>query len=343
MVFRPRFAATLVSPVPQRDPQQVCRLVLDSFPEAPCLPSLTSSMRMFLEGMPCLIVNSERKKLLFDRSGEREDELVEFYERILADDVDHFAISEKWAVGAYALLRELERAAPSELKVVHIHLPGPVTLAPSANDENGAPAYYDEVLREIVVKTLAMKARWLENLVRQTLPGIMTLVEYGEPALVVHTSAVGSGSREDIIKALDAVLEVVQGIAGIHCCANVEWSMLMETSADCINFDSTEYADRVALYSDELKRFLARGGMLAWGCVPVFDDKIAKESVDSLVERLERGMQLMVDKGVDRALLAEASWVTPCCATASMSPAMAERAFAYTSEISRRMRTRYFG
>ena len=65
--------------------------------------------------------------------------------------------------------------------------------------------------------------------------------------------------------------------------------------------------------------------------MPVFDDKIARESVDSLVERLERGMLIMVDKRVDRALLAEASWVTPCCTTASMSPAMAERAVACTT------------
>lgn len=341
MAFRPRFMATHVAPVPQRDPQQACKLVLDNFPEAPCLPSLTNSMRMFLEGMPCITIDSERKKVVFDRSPQREGELVEFYERILADDVDAFAISEKWAVGTYALLKELQRAAPPELQVVHVHSPGPITFALTANDENGSPAFYDEVLREIVVKTLAMKARWLEKLVREALPGVATLVEYGEPALVVHTSAVGSGSRDDLIKALDAVLEVVEGMAGIHCCANVEWSMLMETKADFINFDSFEYADRVALYGDHLKRYLARGGMLAWGCVPVFDEKISKETVDSLMQRLEDGMRLIESKGIDRQLLAEASWVTPCCATASMSLPMAERAFAYTSEISKRMREKY--
>jgi hypothetical protein len=298
---------------------------------------------MYLEGMPCLRVDSARGKLIFDLSPEREGELVEFYERILADDVDYFGISEESAVGAYALIRALQEAAPPELKVVHIQTPGPISWGLSAVDPGGSPAFYNEMTRDIMVKTLAMKARWQEKMVREALPGVQTLVDYAEPALVVHTSAVGSGAREDLIKAMDEVLEAVEGMAGVHCCANVDWSMLMETKADFINFDAFEYADRVALYADDLKRFLRRGGTLGWGIVPTMDEKIAGESVDSLVERLEEGMQIMIERGVDRELLAEASWITPTCATASMSPAMAERAFAYTSEVTSRMRGKYFG
>jgi len=343
MTFLPRFMATHLSAVPQRDSKQVCRLILDHFPEAPCLPRLTRSTRMYLEGMPCVIVDSERGKICFDLSQAREHELLEFYEHVLADDVDHFAIGEASAPGMYGLIRTLQAEAPPELKVVHIQTPGPVSWAMTAVDENGSPAFYNETMRDIMVKTLAMKARWQERMVREALPGVETLVDYGEPALVIHTSAVGSGAREDLIKAMNEVLDAVDGMAGVHCCANIDWSILLETNADWINFDAFEYADRLALYPDDLKRFLARGGMLAWGVVPVFDEKIAAESVDSLIQRVESGMQLMVDKGIDRALLAGSSWITPACATASMSPDMAVRAFAYTKGVSQRLRARYFG
>ena len=343
MEFRPRFMATHLASVPHRDPQQVCRLILDNFPEAPTLPRLTKSTRMFLEGMPCLVVDAERRKLSFDLSPQREEELLQFYERVLADDVNYFAISEEWALGTYALLRELQKEPPPELKVVHIQTPGPISWALSTSDEKGAPAFYNETMRDIMVKTLAMKAKWQEKMVRQALPEVETLVDYGEPALIVHTSAVGSGAREDLIKAVNEVLGAVEGMAGIHCCANIDWSILMDSNADFINFDAFEYADKVALYAEDVKRFLGRGGMLAWGVVPTFDDKIAAESVDSLVERLEQGMQLMIDRGIDRDMLAEASWVTPSCSTASMSLEMAERAFVYASEVSRRMREKYFG
>lgn len=343
MTFKPQFMATHLAAVPQRDSKRVCRLILDHFPEAPCLPRLTRSTRMYLEGMPCLVVDSERGKLSFDLSQEREHELLEFYEHVLADDLDYFAISEASAPGVYALVRTLRQEPPPELKVVHIQTPGPVSWAMTAVDENGAPAFYNETMRDIMVKTLAMKARWQEKMVREALPGVATLLDYGEPALVIHTSAVGSGARADLIKAMNEVLDAVEGMAGVHCCANIDWSILLESHAAWINFDAFEYADRLALYPDDLKRFLARGGMLAWGVVPVFDEKIAAESVDSLVQRVEQGMRLMVDKGIDRALLAESSWITPACSTASMSLPMAERAFAYTRDVSRRLRERYFG
>src|SRR3989304_3597228 len=103
MAFQPRFMATHLAAVPQRDSKQVCRLILDHFPEAPCLPRLTRSTRMYLEGMPCLVIDSERGKLSFDLSPEREHELLEFYERVIADDVEYLAISEAPAPGVSAL------------------------------------------------------------------------------------------------------------------------------------------------------------------------------------------------------------------------------------------------
>lgn len=343
MSFRPRFMATHGPQMPKGDVEQTVRTIVKYFPEAPCLPSFYQSMRMFLDGMPCATINKERGKLIFDLSPEREGELLEFYERVLADDVDYFAISEKYMSTYSALLQFLKENRPPELKVVHFQMGGPVTFAMNSEDSAGMTAFHNETTRDIVVKLLAMKTKWVERLVRQTLPGVETLMEFGEPVLVVHTSAVGSGSEEDLIKAMDEVLEAVEGIRGIHCCANIDWPMLMRTKTACINFDSYEYADRVALYPDDLKRFLDRGGMLAWGCVPVSDERLAAETVDSLIERLEYGISLMVKRGIDEQLLAEASWVTPSCETIRMSPPMAERALAYTSEISRRMREKYFG
>jgi hypothetical protein len=298
---------------------------------------------MFLEGMPCVKVDAKRRKISFDLSSQREDELLPFYEHVLANDVDYFAISEQWAPGMYALLRELQKEAPPELKVVHIQTPGPISFALSATDEKGAPAFYNETMRDIMVKTIAMKAKWQERVVRDALPGVETLVDYGEPALIVHSSAVGSGYKEDLINTINEVLGAVEGMAGIHCCGNIDWSMLMDTNADFISFDAFAYADKVALYPEDLNRFLRRGGMLAWGIVPTFNEKIAVESVDSLVELLEHGMQVMINKGIDKDMLAETSWVTPSCSTANMSLEMAERAFTYTNEVSQRMRENQFG
>ncbi len=341
--FRPRFTATHLPQVPYRDPQEACRIILEHFPEAPALPRLSQSLRMFLEGMPCVVADAERRRLWFDFSPQRQDELLAFYERIEAADVDYFAISPKLATGLYAMLERLQRDPPPGLKLVHIQPPGPVSWALAMADEAGNPAFHNETTRDVVVKTLAMKARWMERAVRQALPDVEVMVDLGEPSLVVHTSAVGSGARQDIIDAINGVLGGVQGITCVHCCANIDWSLLTDTVTQAINFDAYEYGDKLALYPEDMARFLERGGMLSWGIVPTSQDKLAGVEADMLVERLEAGIQSLVNKGIDRQRVADASWVTPCCTTATLSEESSDRVFALTADVARRMRARYFG
>jgi hypothetical protein len=159
---------------------------------------------------------------------------------------------------------------------------------------------------------------------------------------VVHTSAVGSGPREDIIQALNGVMRSVEGLTCIHCCANIDWSILMETNTDAINFDAYEHADKIALYPKELHAFLERGGIFAWGIVPTSDDKIVQESTTTLMNKLERDLQMLTAGGIDRQTLFQSSILTPSCATSSMSLELGERAFQMTSELSQRMREKYF-
>ena len=55
------------------------------------------------------------------------------------------------------------------------------------------------------------------------------------------------------------------GVTGIHVCANTDWSMLLDSSLDIINFDAYVYMDSIGLYAESLAEFLDRGGYLAWG------------------------------------------------------------------------------
>ena len=209
-------------------------------------------------------------------------------------------------------------------------------------DGKGKAAFYNDTMRDVLVKTLAMKAKWQERLIQDMLPGVQTMVNFGEPSLIVHSSAVGSGVRENIIHALNEVIGAVNGLTCIHCCANIDWTILMESNTDVINFDAYEYMDKIALYPKEWNRFLERGGILAWGIVPTSNEKIVSESVETLMERLEEGFEVLVGNGVNRERLLEASMITPSCTTSTMSVELSDLAFRYTSELSQRMRERYF-
>jgi hypothetical protein len=296
---------------------------------------------MYLEGIPCLVVDKEKRRLWFDISPQREHELMDFYEKYAAQDLDSFAISREWAQGMYTMLEMLQKHLPGQLTLLHIQTPGPVSWGLSVTDDKDVPAFHNETMRDILVKTLAMKAKWQERKIKEVLPGVQTMVDFAEPALNVHTSAIGSGVTEHIIASLNEVLGAVEGLTCIHCCANIDWSILMDTDTDIISFDAYEYSDKISLYPEDLKRFLGRGGMLAWGIVPTSDEKIVKENAETLQEKLEQRMQLLIDKGIDKQTLLLSSLITPSCATSSMSVELSAKAFRYTGEISLSMREKH--
>jgi len=341
--FKPKFMATTLESMPHRDVEEACRVMIRNFPEAPNIPHITRSYRIWTEGTPCLVIDKEKRELRFQLSS-RENELAEFYDRYLAQDLDYFAISSELDTTLYQLA-EMYRENPwPELKLIHFHVPGPYSWGLSLKGEDGAPALYNDTLRDVMIKVLAMKVKWRQRKIKELFPGIETMLCVGDGALQVFTSAGGTGTRDDLKNLYNELIDAVEGITCVHCCSNFDWGLLMETNTDVINFDAYQYGNTMALYSDELKRFLERGGMVAWGITPTAGGgNIEDESPDSLVGMLEGHLQSVVDKGIDKERLLESSWVTPTCEPATMPVELAERVYEYTKEVSQRMRERYFG
>ena len=351
MIFKPNCQTTANSGMPHTDPQRACEVILRNIAQIPIMPNL-SRMRTtrrsginritFSEGMPGLVVDEEKGRMYFETSRNVDEEMTKFYERCLAGDVDYFAISPEYIPGQEKMLELLQSGTFARPQILKFHVNGPVTWGLTVNDEKGKPIFYNEAFRDAIVKTMAMKVRWQEKRINQALPGLPTMVQFGEPMLGTYSSAYASISRQDVIDCLNECLAAVGGLTYIHCCANIDWPMLLETNTDILSFDAYEFAQNLALYPDEVGRFLDRGGVLAWGIVPTTDEKIAAEDRDSLVEKLETAWQFLVDKGFDKRRLIELALITPSCGTGSMSDEGAERVFSMTREVAEVIQQRYF-
>jgi len=348
MKFRPKLMAFALRSSPYRNVEEACRVVIRNFPEVLHAPGLAGQEGPSQGvGMPCLKVDKEKGGLSFELSG-RESELVEFYERCLSDDLDYFAISPESETTLYRLAEIFKEKPWPELKLINFSVRGPYTAGFRLKDESGVPAFYNDTLRDVMVKQLAMTARWRQRKIKELFPNVPTLFYLTEPSLGVYSSAGGTMSWDVIKNAINEVIEGVEGITGIHCCDNFDWSLLMETNIDFINFDAYHYGYTMSLYTNELKKFLERGGMISWGIVPTTGAStgvadIENENPSSLVERLDQMIQLVVDRGIDKEMLLESSWVTPTCGCATLSVELADRVYAFTKEVSQRIRKKYFG
>jgi len=338
---KPNFSATMMAAVPYRDMEKAEQVILENFPEAPCLPVMTRSMRWLLEGIPCLVIDRKKKQVYMAQPEDREEELLEFYKRYDEEDLDYFATTPQTAPFFHSMIEKLKQDGPGEMKWVVFHTAGPVLVGDMLKQASGLPSIQHETLRDVLIKAINMKTRWLEKKIKDEVQGVEVIADLPETTLVNFTSAGGTGTREEIISAVNEGFADLNCLTWVHCCANIDWTILTDSNVNVINFDAYQHTENVALYANQIKPFLEGGGMIGWGIVPVMDNLLAEENTQNLVEKLQRGIDLFASKGIDEELLASSSWVLPSCETVLLAPEKSDHVFEMTRVISEEMKSRY--
>ncbi len=212
--------------------------------------------------------------------------------------------------GFRGLYEVLSRPLP-RVKAIKGQVTGPISCGLQVFDQNGKSAIYDDVYGEIIRKNLNMCARWQERELRERADNVILFLD--EPSLSLVGTPFAPIGPDKVVEWIDEVLHGLSCVKGIHCCGNTDWPMVLSTDIDLLSFDAYSYAFSIVLYPKELKAFLDRGGVLSWGIVPNMDTKLAEESVRSLLDRFEKGVEGLVAKGLDRGTILRQSLLTPQC------------------------------
>jgi len=355
MLIKPRFLATGIGSMPYDDPAYAVEMSLERLSEAPAWPQLPrlgfqeQMNTQYMEGVPGVVIDRRENRVFFDTSSDYLKLLTEFYEGYLTamdsesgdGNCSAMAISHEFSKGIYAMEERL-RARGDKLPFVKVQTVGPCSLTLSVVDENGRSIYYNQEFRDVVVKALAMKCRWQIQKFQPFAEKVFCFID--EPVLSAYGSSTYVGVlREDIVTILGEVIEAIhadEAIAGVHCCGNTEWSILIDAGADIVSFDAFDYGQTIAMYPDSVKALFHRGGMIAWGIVPT-SEAIREQTVTMLADNLEGLINHLASKGIDKQTIVEQAIVTPACGTGTMEPQDAEKVFEMTSALSKAMREKY--
>lgn len=341
-----RFLATGIGSVPFLDIEATCRQILSLFPEIPFWPQFVKRSHVedmtfqFTEHLPLVKADPRARKLSISAQTDKERELVEFYEKFIAEDTDYFAVSERYAPGVYALLKALPSEPNSHCKFIKGQIVGPITFAASIMGPNGKAALYEAEILEALTNAISIKGLWQVKKLSES--GRRPILFIDEPYLSGFGSAFSPISREKVIEVLGTTIEFLKQranvLVGIHCCGNTDWAMLLEAAPDIINFDAYGYMDYFLLYRPAIKDFMERGGYLAWGIVPT-SEFTGSETAQGLKARLEKGIERLVKSGMDKERIEDQSLLTPACGMGSMAPTDATQASKILSQLSRMLRT----
>jgi len=351
IAFKPCGLPAWIGSLPLADHDKAVKMMMEYSPDIPLwiqLPHFQSEsmIAQFLPGMPGLKADGDRK---FIQTGDDgfDNEILAFFEEYM----DIMQDASKLATSRFALTRETAPGFFEFIKTLDVleklpvaikgQITGPFTFSTGIVDQDGKAIFYNDQLRDVAIKCITLKARWQVKQLKKY--GVPVIIFLDEPGLTgFGSSAFISVSRQDVEACLEEVIAAVHeegALVGVHVCANAEWSVILDSSADIVSFDAYSFFDKFILYPTQLKSFIEKGGLIAWGIVPTGDiASVEKESVESLAMLWENEIRQLEAIGIDRSKIIEQSLITPSCGTGALPLDIAKKVIRMTRELSEKIR-----
>jgi hypothetical protein len=315
----PQGAATGIGSLPFTDARAAAALVLERMPElpfAPTLPQRDGAERALTQGFVGV------QGVCIDADGTVDVDLGRLDPGApVHADIDHRAFT-----GFRAFLTE----AAGRTGPVKWQFTGPLTLGLTLL-RLGAPP---RTAFDVAVGAVRAHLDHIHAAVAAALPDAAQVVFLDEP---VMSTVLCPGFPLPPDAALDLVsgaLAALEGraFAGIHCCSEPDVAALVAAGPALVSVPVHPGLARSAGY---LARFLERGGVIAWGAVPI------DGPVGLTAERHWRELSALwcelVQGGCDAARLRRQSLVTPVCGLANHDPTMTLRVFDLLTDLSSRV------
>ncbi len=353
-MFTPRCLPILIGSLPLTDHGEAVKLILAKVPMIPLWPQLPrlpeeGMVRQFISGFPGLQENTSHY-FINTACNDFAEQMALFYQEYL-DIVENpallktsrFALREDTTRGFSVFMNALSLTAFST-ETLKGQITGPITTGIGVKDQHNRSIFYDDNLRDMLVKMLSLKARWQIGELRKYTDGASPIIFIDEPGIVSFGSSAFLGiSKEMVTEAVGEVIDAIKsdgGIAGVHICANGDWSPVLNSAADIISFDAYFFFDNFILYKEILTNYLQRGGILAWGIVPTSDpDVLEKIDTDSLFSLFLQQVKVISSFGFSQKQILEQTLIAPSCGTGSLSVELALKVMDLTSEVSAKART----
>lgn len=341
--------ATGIGSLPDMGVKKAIKLVIKTFPQCPHWPQFPVRPEeyyssQFLNPLVKLgIIKREKRDNPRFLNGEPDflDKVTQFYELYLENMENSHGINPELAIphgsaaGFYTFLNNLEKKGTGDALFLKGQVVGPLTAGIQTLDEEDNSSFFDDQLRDLIIKTLELHLTWqIRELKKYGLP-VIIFIDEGMMHAYGHRQFLSLKGHwiTDAFADLISTIKREGAIPGIHACSMADWSILIPSQPLIINLDVYNYFTSLLTVSDDLNEFLQKGGFIAWGIVPVCEACFT-DTVSSLKERLNRYVKSLCKKGIEEKLVQKQMIITPTCGTGLYPPEQAQRVYELTAELS---------
>jgi len=328
---------TAMGILPHTDTDRAMELALTvDIPFWPQLPRVSFYEDMYVqisEHFPGISLDLENQSISFSLE-DFYGGLEEYLER--GEDEAYFRLSPEYSAVYHRFLAEDLSSYPR----IRGQSIGPVSFGLKILDEMKKPMIYQEEVRQLVFEFVAKKLTAQYREMQAVHPGAFVWVD--EPGLEMLFMAFTGYISERALMDYRAFLESFPGPKGVHLCGNPDWSFLLQLDLDILSLDVLARGHIFTRYSDDIKAFLDRGGIISWGITPTLTDEYVAENAATLIRKLEDMWRYLEGRGIPYQQILSQAWLAParCCLINTDGSKTVENSFALLRLVSDHFKAR---
>ena len=329
---------TAMAVMPHTDIDRALEAALSlDIPFWPQLPHASYYEDMYVqasEHFPGIVLDVENRKLRFSITkfiNEVEDCLSHF------EEPEYFDVSDTYSA-VYQRFLQLDL---SERAAIRGQIEGPISFGFNVLDQDNRPILFEDTVRPFMLEFMARRVNaQLSRLQRLNANAFMFV---DEPGLQFLFSSMAGYSDLAAGRDMEHFFSMIERPRGVHLCGNPDWDFLLRLDLDILSLDVFTNGEVFVKYSASIKKFLDRGGRLAWGIVPTNLEPFEKEDLLSLQKRVTNLWAALEDQGIALDFLLSRSLLSPatCCLVNPDKEKTVEKAFKLTRELSAALREKY--
>ncbi len=294
---------------------QLCKqMMLRLYENIPFLPELKlidskdNIIYRTFANIPALTIKDG--KLLLPESNDEQIEFASYlFQKILASD----KLSDFEKFGFDAPYMEIYSAMLEKFEPEYtvIELIGPFSFANMVFNKSASSLLTNQVYINYICQAITVKAMWCVYKIKSISPKTKPIILFNENLLYKfgtlkrNNDSVTNEAAVSILQKVFSKVRKAGAIVGVQSFQKCNWKLVFDTnSVDLISFDAYNNPNNLNILADSVNRFLARGGSINWGIVPVTNENVIRSlNIDNLYMKLENTMEDLISSGVSSDLL----------------------------------------
>ncbi|MCX7859904.1 hypothetical protein [Chloroflexus sp.] len=333
--FQPACRPLLRGGLPHANPATVAQLICQYLPQTPAWPLpppralADTPFALAAQGLPGMQIDVERDRLAVEHEIlERDAARVGL--AYLRSETQFAALTGPAVTVLEELLRRLnaEERKPLLFKYETI---GPVSLSLALTDDHDRPLAYEPEWCEILLYLCSLRVAWQHEQVQGYATRRLAMID--EPFLDALSTPLCPLTWDDGIDLLNRLFANLPGRRGLFLSGVVQWAEILRLPVDVIGCHLAEHLQPMLAVAAPLAEFLADGGCVAWGVIPVETRLLANAQSAGLRDLVLQAIQQVAETtGVEAAVVQRQSFLSFTGSLAYLSPAQAEQALQLCAE-----------